>query len=428
MSNVNRRTFMGASLVWAGASALSQAAVSANEKVNVALVGCGSRGRMLGSWFAKLPDSQLVAVCDPDQTRSGQMADQIEKSGAKRPKLVEDFRSLLDGNEIDAIVIATPDHWHTPAAIMACQAGKDVYVEKPCSHNIHEGRQLVNAARKFRRVVQHGTNLRATPVYEQAWKQIQDGAIGKVMMVKAINNQRRALYPPRPDEPVPSGVNYDLWLGPAQKRPFNQNCFHTSWHWNWDFGTGDIGNDGVHQIDIGRWGMNLKAPNAVSCSGAKLGSKGDAQETPDTMVVTWEYDDLLYVYEQRDFTPYRMQAHRNDNDNIFYGDKGFMMVDRNGYRIFYKHERGPAFEQKWQDTPTHYQNFIDCVKSRNSQNLLAEIEEGHYSALLSHLGNISYRTGRRLVFDPKTETFPEDKDANQYLTRNYRDGYELPQV
>ncbi len=428
MSNVNRRTFMGASLVWAGASALGQAAVSANEKVNVALVGCGSRGRGLGNWFTKLPESQLVAVCDPDESRSGQMADQIEKSGAKRPKLVEDFRSLLDRNEIDAIVIATPDHWHTPAAIMACQAGKDVYVEKPCSHNIHEGRQLVNAARKYKRVVQHGTNLRATPVYEQAWKQIQDGAIGKVMMVKAINNQRRALYPPRPDEPVPSGVNYDLWLGPAQKRPFNKNCFHTSWHWNWDFGTGDIGNDGVHQIDIGRWGMNLKAPNAVSCSGAKLGSKGDAQETPDTMVVTWEYDDLLYVYEQRDFTPYRMQAHRNDNDNIFYGDKGFMMVDRNGYRIFYKHERGPAFEQKWQDTPTHYQNFIDCVKSRNSQNLLAEIEEGHYSALLSHLGNISYRTGRRLVFDPKTETFPEDKDANQYLTRNYRDGYELPQV
>jgi len=429
MSSVNRREFLGiVPLVWAGMSATSQAAVSANEKVNVALVGCGGRGRALGSWFSRLPESQLVAACDPDQSRSGQMADQIEKSGAKRPKLVEDFRRLLDSDEIDAIVIATPDHWHTPAAIMACQAGKDVYVEKPCSHNIHEGRQLVNTARKYKRVVQHGTNLRATPVYEKAWQQIQDGVIGKVKMVKAINNQRRALYPRRPDEPVPQGVNYDLWLGPAQKRPFNRNCFHTSWHWNWDFGTGDIGNDGVHQIDIGRWGMNLKAPNAVSCSGAKLGSKGDSQETPDTMVVTWEYDDLLYVYEQRDFTPYRMQAHRHDNDNIFYGDKGFMMVDRSGYRIFFKHERGPAFEQKWKDTPTHYQNFIDCVKNRKSQELLAEIEEGHYSALLSHLGNISYRTGRRLVFDPKTETFPEDKDANQFLTRDYRDGYELPRV
>ena len=429
MSHLNRREFLGTiPVVWAGMSSLSQAAFSANDKVNVALVGCGGRGKGLGSWFAKLPDSQLVAVCDPDQSRSGQMADQIEKSGAKRPKQVEDFRTLLDGNEIDAIVIATPDHWHTPAAIMACQAGKDVYVEKPCSHNIHEGRQLVNAARKYKRVVQHGTNLRATPVYQKAWKQIQDGAIGKVLMVKAINNQRRALYPVRPDEPVPNGVNYDLWLGPGKKRPFNRNRFHTAWHWTWEFGTGDIGNDGVHQIDIGRWGMNLKAPNAVSCSGAKLGSKGDAQETPDTMVVTWEYDDLLYVYEQRDFTPYRLQSHRHDNDNIFYGDKGFMMVDRSGYRIFYKHGRGPSYEAKWQDTPTHYQNFIDCVKNRKSEELLAEIEEGHYSAMLSHLGNISYRTGKRLVFDPKTETFPEDKEANQYLTRQYRDGYELPQV
>ncbi|MEQ9070718.1 MAG: Gfo/Idh/MocA family oxidoreductase, partial [Gimesia chilikensis] len=228
MPHVNRRTFMGASLASMSLTALSQAAVSANEKVNVALVGCGGRGRGLGSWFAKLPESNLVAVCDPDQSRSGQMAEQAEKAGAKRPRQVEDFRSLLEGDEIDAIVIATPDHWHTPAAIMACQAGKDVYVEKPCSHNIHEGRQLVNAARKYKRVVQHGTNLRATPVYQKAWKQIQDGAIGKVMMVKAINNQRRALYPPRPDEAVPEGVNYDLWLGPAQKRPFNRNCFHTS--------------------------------------------------------------------------------------------------------------------------------------------------------------------------------------------------------
>ena len=227
MSNVNRRTFMGTSSVWVGASTLGQAAVSANEKVNVALVGCGNRGKGLGNWFAKLPESQLVAVCDPDQSRSGQMADQIEKSGHKRPKLVEDFRTLLDGNEIDAVVFATPDHWHTPAAIMACQAGKDVYVEKPCSHNIHEGRQLVNAARKYKRVVQHGTNLRSTPVYEKAWKQIQDGAIGKVMMVKAINNQRRSRYLHHPDQPVPKGVNYDLWLGPAKKRPFNRSNFHT---------------------------------------------------------------------------------------------------------------------------------------------------------------------------------------------------------
>ncbi len=184
----------------------------------------------------------------------------------------------------------------------------------------------------------------------------------------------------------------------------------------------------MHQIDLGRWALGLKAPKAVSCSGAKLGSKGDAQETPDTMVVTWEYDDLLFVYEQRDFTPYRMQGHRLDNDNIFYGERGYMMIDRDGYRVFYKNEAGPSFQEKWSDGPGHYQNFIDCVKSRKQQDLIADIEQGHYSAMLCHLGNISYRTGRRLQFDTASETFPHDADANRYLSREYRRGYELPKV
>ncbi|MEC9002373.1 MAG: hypothetical protein VX644_03305, partial [Planctomycetota bacterium] len=170
------------------------------------------------------------------------------------------------------------------------------------------------------------------------------------------------------------------------------------------------------------------SPRAVSCSGAKLGSRGDAQETPDTMVVTWEYDDLLYVYEQRDFTPYRMQSHRLDNDNIIYGDKGFMMIDRDGYRVFYKGEKGPSFQKTWVDTPVHYQNFVDCVKNRQQQDLIADVEEGHRSALLCHLGNISYRTGRRLEFNPETETFIGDEEANQMLGRKYRQGYELPKI
>ena len=200
----------------------------------------------------------------------------------------------------------------------------------------------------------HGTQLRAVRHYEQAWKLLREGVIGKVRMVKAINNQRRRRHPHRDDEPVPPGVHYDLWLGPAKKRPFNRNRFHRAWHWLWEYGTGDLGNDGVHQIDLGRWALGLGAPKAVSCSGAKLGSKGDAQETPDTMVVTWEYDDLLYVFEQRDFTPYRMQGHRLDNDNVFFGETGYLMIDRDGYRVFYKdNEPGPSFEKTWTDTPRH---------------------------------------------------------------------------
>jgi len=427
MTNLNRRSFLGTAAVVAGIAATGKSADSPNEKVNVAVLGCG-RGQILANWFSQLPDSQVVAICDVDESRSGKLCERLEATTGRRPEAVVDFRTLLDRKDVDALAIATPDHWHTPATIHACAAEKDVYVEKPCSHNIAEGRLAVTAARKYKRIVQHGTQLRAAPHYEKAWELIRSGIIGKPLMVKAINNQRRSRHPHRPDSDPPAGVHYDLWLGPGPKRPFNRNRFHSSWHWTWDYGTGDIGNDGVHQIDIGRWALGLRAPKAVSCSAAKLGSKGDAQETPDAMVVTWEYDDLLYVFEQRDFTPYRMQGHRLDNDNIIYGDKGFMMVDRDGYRVFFKGERGPSYHKKWTDTPTHYQNFINCVKSRNADELIADIEEAHYSSMLPHLANIAYRTGRRLVFDPKTETFPGDEDANGYLSSEYRKGYELPSV
>jgi len=428
MSHPDRRTFLGsaAALATTGLGTLEAAAPS--ETVNVAVLGCG-RGAHLARAFAQIKGSQLVAVCDVDESRGQALCNQITQLSGRRPQYVVDFRTLLDRKDVDAVAVATPDHWHAPVTIHACLAGKDVYVEKPASHNIHEGRIAVTAARKHKRIVQHGTNLRAAPHYKQAWKLLAEGVIGKVMMVKAINNQRRGRMAHRKDEAVPKGVNYDLWMGPAPKRPFNRNRFHGGWHWLWDYGTGDLGNDGVHQVDIGRWALNLGAPKAVSCSGAKLGWAGDAHEVPDAMVVTWEYDDLLYVFEQRDFTPYRMQTHMNDNDNIIFGDRGYMMIDRDGYRIF--HERGKpgkSFYKKWSDDGGHYRNFIDCVKSRKQDELNADILEGHYSAMLCHLGNIAYRTGKRLEFDAKTETFTNDKAANELLGREYRKGYELPQV
>ncbi len=429
MLRLNRRSFVQGAIALTTTSALSrQSKASPNDTVGVAVLGAG-RGSALAQWFARLPDSQVVAVCEVDQSRGQALVERVAGIQGKRPPLVNDFRSLLDNSDVDALVVATPDHWHGPATIRACLASKDVYVEKPCSHNIREGRLMIQAARKNNRIVQVGTNLRASPHYEQAWQLLRQGVIGKVLMVKAINNQRRAPMPHRNDEPTPPGVNYDLWLGPAKQRAFNRNHFHSGWRWLWEYGTGDIGNDGVHQIDLGRWALGLKAPKAVSCSGAKLGWRDGAQETPDAMVVTWEYDDLLYVFEQRDFTPYRMQGHRFDNDNIFYGDDGYMMIDRDGYRVFHKGgEPGPAAEQKWTDQGRHYQNFIDCVKTRNSSELIADIEDSHYSALLCHLGNIAYRTGRRLEFDAGNETFPNDQDACRYLSREYRKGFELPAV
>ena len=427
MPGINRRAFVAGAAGAIAASQLQTVKAAASETVTVAVLGCG-RGSSLASWFSRLPDSQVAVICDVDQNRAGALCEKIEGISGRRPESVTDFRTLLERKDIDALVVATPDHWHAPVTIHSGLAGKDVYVEKPCSHNVSEGRLSVNAARKHKRIVQHGTNLRSAPHYKKAWELVKEGVIGTPMMVKAINNQRRGRLPIREDSAVPSGVDYDLWLGPAPARPFNRNHFHSSWHWMWNYGTGDLGNDGVHQVDLGRWALGLKAPNAVSCSGAKLGSRGDAQQTPDSMVVTWEYDELLYVFEQRDFTPYRQQGHRLDNDNIIFGDKGYMMVDRDGYRVFYKNEAGPSFEEKWNDSPAHYQNFIDCVKSRKQEKLIADIEEGHYSAMLCHLGNIAYRTGRRLEFDPKSETFVGDEQANQMLSREYRKGYELPTI
>jgi predicted dehydrogenase len=435
MTAFSRRSFLQTGVAAAGAVAFEASVTrrtyaSANEKVGVAVLGAG-RGANLANWFATLSESQVVAVCEVDEGRGQGLCSKIEQAQGKRPPLVTDFRTLLERKDVDALAVATPDHWHAPATILGCVAGKDVYVEKPASHNIAEGRIAVEAAKKHQRIVQHGTNLRSSPHYQEAWKLLKDGVIGKVMMAKAINNQLRGRLAAAEDRPVPAGVDYNMWLGPAPERPFNPNRFHYGWHWHWEYGTGDIGNDGVHQIDLGRWALGLKAPNAVTCSAAKLGSKGDAQETPDTMVVTWEYDDLLYVFEQRDFTPYRMQGHRLDNDNIFYGTDGYMMVDRNGYRVFMKGNKpGPTFEKPWADTPNHFQNFIDCVKTRKAENLVASIEEGHYSAMLVHLGNIAYRTGRRLTFDGQKEVFHGDgaKEANVLLGREYRKGFELPKV
>ena len=252
MSHVNRRELLAGAATVASAASLANASKSPNEKVGVAIVGSG-RGKYLARYFAQVRDCEVVAICDVDENWGRPVVKQIESLTGKRPRFVVDFRTLLERPDVDALVVATPDHWHAPITIHACLAGKDVYCEKPASHNIVEGRLAVKAARKYKRIVQHGTNLRSVPHYQEAWKLLSDGVIGKVMMVKAINNQYMAPVPRRPDEPVPSGVHYDLWLGPAPKRPFNRNRFHGAWHFMYDFGTGEIGNDGVHQIDLGRW-------------------------------------------------------------------------------------------------------------------------------------------------------------------------------
>jgi predicted dehydrogenase len=279
----------------------------------------------------------------------------------------------------------------------------------------------VNLARKHKRIVQHGTQSRSFQDLMDAVEYLQSGKLGKIRMAKAINSQLRGPIGRKADTEAPAHVNYDLWLGPAPKRPFNPNRFHYNWHWFWDYGTGDTGNDGIHQIDIARWGLGVKMPKAVSCSGTQL-FYDDDHETPDTQVATFEYDDVYLMYEMRLWTPYRHEGH--ENGDIFYGDNGKMSVGREGWQVTFKDGKAGPGGSRGRDS--HIENFIKAVRSRKASDLNADVEVGHHSAVLCHMANIAMRVGRRLRFDANQERFIDDAEANTYLTKKYREGYELP--
>jgi predicted dehydrogenase len=386
----------------------------------VAVVGIHGRGRGLAGHFHNTPSVRVVALCDVDRN----VLKREVKGFKDRNEEVtgyNDYRTMLKDKSIDVVVIATPDHWHVPLAAHSVIAGKDVYVEKPLSHTISEGRLLVNLARKYKKIVQHGTQSRSYQSFQKAVEYLQSGKLGKVRMAKAINNQLRGPIGRVPDSPTPPYVNYDLWLGPALKRPFNENRYHYKWHWFWDYGTGDIGNDGIHQIDMARWGLGVKLPNAVSCSGTQLFYDDDHQ-TPDTQIATFEYDDVYLMYEMRLWTPYKLEGH--DNGNVFYCDNGTMSIGRKGWQVTFKDgSKGPGAPRR---RDTHILNFINAVRSRKAADLNADVEAGHCSATLCHMANIAMRVGRRLKFDTGREQFIEDAQANTYLTKQYRKGYELP--
>ena len=321
---------------------------------------------------------------------------------------------MLDDKEIDAVSIATCNHWHALGTIWALQAGKDVYVEKPASHNIFEGRKMVEAARKYNRIVQVGMQSRTTQHKIRAMELLRQGVIGKLYMAKGLCFKRRVSIGKSPDGPVPPGVDYNLWLGPAPMRPFNPNRFHYNWHWFWDTGSGDIGNQGVHEMDICRWGLNKSAlPKAVHSTGGKY-VYDDDQETPNTQLATFEYDDCLLVFEVRGLLTGGESSIVKDGSNyignLFYGSEGHMAVDLRGFQI-YLGEKGKLAQEMtckeprtW-DTIPHIANFLKAVRSRQHTDLTADILEGHLSAALCHLANISYRTGRKLAFDPQRERF-----------------------
>ncbi|HZN65109.1 MAG TPA: Gfo/Idh/MocA family oxidoreductase [Tepidisphaeraceae bacterium] len=420
---------------WVGAAGANE------QRINLGFIGPGGQGMNLLQSFVQLPGVEVTWLCDIDDYR---MADAynhvkgVKGTSFTAPKQTKDLRKLLDDKSIDAVVVATPDHWHAPATIMACEAGKHVYVEKPASHNIREGRLMIEAARRNKRVVQVGTQSRSVPYLLEAMQMLRDGAIGEVLISKAWNSQRRGDIGRRqPTEPPPNvgKDGYDTWVGPAPFVPFQGNRFHGVWRWWYAFGTGDIGNDGVHDIDIARWGLGVDThPDAVSAMGGKLFFDND-QEFPDTQYVVYQYNSgggakkqKQLIYEQRLWSPYVQEGY--ENGNAFYGTKGQLVVGKkHGWRLYEGDDRQPkksndSADSRLESTP-HHRDFLQCVRSGDGEGKrpAADIEIGHLSSSLSHLGNIAARIGHTIKFDPKAEKVVGDEEANRLVSREYRQGH-----
>lgn len=430
MSNTPRRNFLKqAAAGVAGAAAVGfpnlLRATGANERVVLGMIGPGGHGMGLLRSFVAQPDATVAWVCDPDANRRAAAVQAVTEATGQTPRSDADLRRVLEDRSVDAVIIATPDHWHAPATILACDAGKHVYVEKPCSHNIREGRLMVEAARRSRRVVQVGTQSRSAEVVQQAMRLLREGAIGEVLVAKAWNSQlRRDIGRVPPGNPPPE-LDFDLWLGPAPVVPFQSNLLPGIWRWRYAFGTGDIGNDGVHDIDIARWGLGVEAhPRRVAALGGKAFFDDD-QEFPDTQYVVFEYGGpgqrpRQLVYEQRIWSPYVQEGY--ENGNAFYGTQGLLLLGKGtGWQLFGpRNQLREQAQGKLEGTP-HHRNFLECLKSGGRPN--ADIEIGHLSATLSHLGNIATRVGRVLNFDPQAEQVTGDDEATRLVRRTYRAGH-----
>jgi predicted dehydrogenase len=422
---------MSTAVMTAGAAVRGLA--SPNDTVRIGVVGCGGRGGSHVEAWSEMPNVELVALCDVDESHFAPKLKIIQAKGGKKPATYADMRKMLDDKNIDAVSIATPNHWHTLQTIWACQAGKDVYVEKPCSHNVFESQQIVAAARKYDRIVQQGSQSRSSAALQEGVKRMRDGELGDVYMARGLCYKWRDTIGKTPPSPVPAGVDYDLWTGPAPLREFTKNRFHYNWHWFWDTGNGDLGNQGIHEVDIARWGLGVTHPTKVSAIGGKF-MFDDDQETPNTLSASYEFDvdgkKKMMTFEVRHWiSPHEAGISEgkpgNTIGNQFYGSNGYLVIDNyNKYWTVLGRDQKPGPTATKRDE--HWENFIAAVRSRKRQDLNAEIEEGALSCNLVHLANISYRLGRTLHWDAKTMTCVDDAEANKMLTRAYRTPYVVP--
>jgi len=475
MSRLTRRQLLENSLIAATAALAGRAVPTAakadentspNERLNVAVVGVRGQGRSHLHAYARRRDTLVTYVCDADAEVGQSRADEVEKLQGFRPRFVQDVRELLDDAEVHVVSTATPNHWHALVSIWAMQAGKDVYVEKPCSHNVSEGRRMVEAARKYGRICQIGTQCRSMAATRAAIEYVHSGKIGQVKLARGLCYKPRGSIGPRGTYAVPSSVDYNLWLGPAPQRPLERPNLHYDWHWIWDYGNGDLGNQGIHQMDIARWGLGLdRLSNAVFSYGGRLGYQ-DAGETANTQVIYHDYGDRTLVFEVRGLA----------TDSLKGAKVGVIFEGSEGYVVLWGYDAGAAYDLQGNQLVSftgggdHFDNFLAAVRSRRPEDLHADILEGHLSSALCHLGNISYRLGTslplaemprvldssdevqdtferfrqhladnrlpleqlevvvgpHLAFDPQAEQFIDHPGANELLSREYRPPFVVP--
>jgi predicted dehydrogenase len=429
MANIGRRELI-ASLAFAPAAVLG-----ANDRVAMGVVGIGGRGTDHLEEFSKAPNCRIVGICDVNQAARERGQALVEKLQGRKPAAYNDMRQMFADKSLDAVSIATPNHWHALAAIWALQAGKHVYVEKPASHNVYEGRKMIEAARKYKRVVQVGMQSRSIAHKQRAIQLLHEGVIGQVYMAKGLCFKRRLSIGQKPDSPVPPGVDWDLFRGPAPMRPFNELRFKYNWHWFWDTGNGDIGNQGVHEIDIARWGLGVDLPTSVSSTGGKYVYVDD-QETPNTQLASFDYGEKELVFEVRGLlTGSEGGLPRQDKHvigNLFYGSDGWMAISGEGFQVYKGEPNEKVMDENfqgpelWSSVP-HMSNFIESVRANDPKQLHASVEDGVKSAALFQIANISYRLKRRLDFNPESWNFRGDSEADRMLTREYRAPYVVPE-
>jgi len=424
MQKLSRRRFLQDSLALLAVTALpapvfasvkvARKQTSPNDRIGAAVIGFNGQGKSHIRQLLAQPDVDLVALCDVDEAVWPVGLKIVEDAGRPKPKTYQDIRKLLEDKDVDVVTIATPNHWHALAAIWAMMAGKDVYVEKPSSHNVWEGRRTVDIARQLGRICQVGTQIRSSEGIRQAIQYLHEGNLGRITLARGLCYKRRdSIGKVSGSQEPPATVDYDIWLGPAPKKPVMRQRFHYDWHWFWDYGNGDLGNQGVHQMDIVRWGLNKKTlPNKVLGLGGRFGYVDDG-ETPNTELVFCDYGDCQLIFEVRGLETPDLKGVKVGN--IFYGEKGIMVIPSYNQAIVFDNDGNKVTE--FNAGGDHMRNFLDAVRSRKHTDLHADILEGHLSSALCHLGNVSYQLGDLVPFDKERKAFGDNKEAYETFAR-----------